>query len=925
MRPFGNPFRVFISLLLGCLGLVALAPVAHAVSPVDDVVVVQAGSWVEVDVLANDGANPSDYVKVAAPVDARVSDGAANMLYVDLYGTTSGGSFSVGYQVHSEDGDAVGPVATLTVHVVPTTARTEFTNSAAAIQWPGLPTAITGARISYATDYIFGHDSASVIDTLTMTGPPPWNVPNLVNGQYHYLYVTPRAGSAELAQGMVLEGTPRATNTAPEAVDDQVSLVTPGVIDFFPQDNDQDADGDLLRVTSVTQPASGSVSCDGYACTYATGPNPVSGAISYTISDGHGGTDSANVHFVKRSVSLVADTFTNLYADEPVTIDVRGNDSGLLPSDEIWFSFEDPEISVVEEEPGQAVVLANTPGVYEGSYSAVTETGEELGTAAISLTVVPRRGLAAIDDVATTDMGLAVRADVGVNDWIAPEDFPLNTTTTRITNAPDSGTATMSFQVLAHDEEAGPVMRNLPVINYTPHAGFLGTDSLTYAIVDAQGDTDTATLEIEVSADGAYPVVREVGVDSALLDLDYSGSSAVDEVQVCYAVGSRSADPGPVPDRENCAHPVNTSALPASVSLVSLTPDLWHSVTVWTHYDDGTAAGVWSPGQSEFFHPGVSPVSSPWAEAGGTSATVSWQNPVQGPLSNASTGTVIGWSSASAPTQPGSGTGWTTVGAGDLSVQLTGLSADTTYHYAIFATVSAKGSWATPVHGAFRTRASNSAPNAVDDSVEVFSNVATQLNVLDNDTDADNDELTIRANSEPAHGELECGQGFCLYEPDADYLGPDSFTYTISDARNGSDTATVGIRVVDQDGVVPPVVPPNPTPPTPPKPAPPTGPILGPVSPPGAPVISLTIDPKVRGKVKVGKRLLVTPGGYAPKSVRVSYQWLRSGKVIGKATKSAYKLTRRDRGKKISVRVTYTLSGAATVVRTIRVKGKVKG
>ena len=130
---------------------------------------------------------------------------------------------------------------------------------------------------------------------------------------------------------------------------------------------------------------------------------------------------------------------------------------------------------------------------------------------------------------------------------------------------------------------------------------------------------------------------------------------------------------------------------------------------------------------------------------------------------------------------------------------------------------------------------------------------------------------------------------------------------------------------MDQDGVVPPVVPPNPTPPTPPKPAPPTGPILGPVSPPGAPVISLTIDPKVRGKVKVGKRLLVTPGGYAPKSVRVSYQWLRSGKVIGKATKSAYKLTRRDRGKKISVRVTYTLSGAATVVRTIRVKGKVKG
>jgi PKD repeat protein len=35
------------------------------------------------------------------------------------------------------------------------------------------------------------------------------------------------------------------------------------------------------------------------------------------------------------------------------------------------------------------------------------------------------------------------------------------------------------------------------------------------------------------------------------------------------------------------------------------------------------------------------------------------------------------------------------------------------------------------------------------------------------------------------------------YEPDADYFGPDSFTYTISDGNGGSDTATVSITVTE--------------------------------------------------------------------------------------------------------------------------------
>ncbi|UYK38685.1 PPC domain-containing protein [Microbacterium terricola] len=62
--------------------------------------------------------------------------------------------------------------------------------------------------------------------------------------------------------------------------------------------------------------------------------------------------------------------------------------------------------------------------------------------------------------------------------------------------------------------------------------------------------------------------------------------------------------------------------------------------------------------------------------------------------------------------------------------------------------------------------------------------------------------------------------------------------------------------------------------------------------------------PTVSGTVKVGKTLTVKPGTWKPAPVALSYQWLRNGKPIAKATTASYKLTTADRGKKISVRVT---------------------
>lgn len=67
--------------------------------------------------------------------------------------------------------------------------------------------------------------------------------------------------------------------------------------------------------------------------------------------------------------------------------------------------------------------------------------------------------------------------------------------------------------------------------------------------------------------------------------------------------------------------------------------------------------------------------------------------------------------------------------------------------------------------------------------------------------------------------------------------------------------------------------------------------------------------PKISGTAKVGKKLKVTKGSWKPAPSKVTYQWKRNGKAIKKATKSSYKLTKSDAGKKITVTVTVTRSG----------------
>jgi hypothetical protein len=72
--------------------------------------------------------------------------------------------------------------------------------------------------------------------------------------------------------------------------------------------------------------------------------------------------------------------------------------------------------------------------------------------------------------------------------------------------------------------------------------------------------------------------------------------------------------------------------------------------------------------------------------------------------------------------------------------------------------------------------------------------------------DVDDDPLTVSLATGPAHGQLNfdpLGAGRFVYTPNAGFSGPDQFTYTVSDGRGGTTTATVHITV---GAALPPVV-----------------------------------------------------------------------------------------------------------------------
>lgn len=804
---------------LPILGMALVVAPAHAaVTATPDSGVVLADGVATFSVLANDtGTDDTDTLTIDSGPDTSgvwifpdIDGAGLAAIDVDPSSAPSNiapGVYDIGYTIHDSSDVVVGS-STLHVAIVPHDARMEAGDGHATVVWPGLPSGITGLHVSHAVGDLSAHNGTEV----TSPGTGNVDVPGLDDDVSYAFYVTPFLNGVDLQNGVELFASPRATNTPPVANDDFVSLTAANPEPLVqPTRNDTDQDGDFLSIISHTATAHGTLSCTAFGCTYVPSDesNLVADSATYTVSDGYSGTATATLHFVPRSGVTAASDSASTFVDESTDAHPLANDTGVINSDTVQLNSVPSSVDASVGQDGRTVHITGvTAGDVPVPYSVVDDQGETVASSSIAVHVGPKRPLVANDDTSQTDLDLAADVKVGQNDYFSANSFPLDTTNTKVLTGPTHGTATLSVSPEVYegpnDALDGQTL-NLPVVHYTPGHNYLGDDTFTYQVKDAQGNVDSATVTVHVGIPQMTFVDAGPGVSQSAVQWGFSSSPAVNQVEMCYAVGSDRATTPDTPTRACGAandHLVSLpSGLPTSFTLPNLTNDRWHTVAVWIHSDDGTANGVWSDPGVSVVRPGVGSVSNVYTDAGGGGKIgLTWTNPAG---NRAATGTTIRYSTTADPTTPTDGAGGTTAASGATSATLTGLTDGTTYHVSVFATNTSASSFGDPVTQLVTVKNTNAPPVANTDPLTLNENTFGSVQPLANDTDANSDPLDLKSYTQPAHGSVSCQREpfvtgdpwVCDYGPNSNYSGPDSFTYVVGDHHFGTATGTVNITV----------------------------------------------------------------------------------------------------------------------------------
>jgi VCBS repeat-containing protein len=257
--------------------------------------------------------------------------------------------------------------------------------------------------------------------------------------------------------------------------------------------NDTDVDGDVLTITGITQPSHGAVTANGAgAWIYTPAANYFgSDSFTYSISDGKGGASSASVTLTIVSVNDAPVAGNNtLTTNEDTSVAVTA--AQLLAND----SDVDGDVLSVTAvtQPGHGAVTANAGGGW-----IYTPAANYNGADSFTYTVSDGKG-----GVTSASVNVTI---------VAVNDAPVTAADTFTTDKNTAITITAA-QLLANDRDVdgdaisvtsvtqpahGVLTQTTTGIwNYTPVAGYAGTDVFTYTVSDGKGGAGTGQASIKV-------------------------------------------------------------------------------------------------------------------------------------------------------------------------------------------------------------------------------------------------------------------------------------------------------------------------------------------------------------------------------------------------------------------------------------------
>ncbi len=811
------------------------APVAAA-----DAVTTDEDTPVIIDVLANDSDIDGDELTVSAVTQGANGAVAINAQTGQVTYTPDAdfnGSDSFTYTVSDGNGGTDTETVTVTVNAVndaPVAVADTVTtdeDTPVSIDVLANDSDIDGDELT-VTAVTQGANGSVAIDV--QTGQVTYTPDAEFNGSDSFTYTVSDGNGGTDTETVTV--TVNAVNDAPVAVADTITTDedTPVSIDVLA--NDSDIDGDELTVSAVTQGANGTVAIDAQTGQVTYTPDAEfngSDSFTYSVSDGNGGTDTETVTVTVNAVNdtpvAAADSATT-DEDTPVSIDVLANDSDI-DGDQLTVSAVTQGANgtvTIDAQSGQVIYTpdADFNGSDSFTYTASDGNGGE-ATETVTVTVNAVNDVpVAVADSATTDEDTPVSIDVLANDIDVDGD---ELTVTAVTQG-SNGT-------VAIDAQTGEVI-------YTPDAEFSGTDSFTYTVSDS-GSSGTGVGTATPNA-VALPVILNDGenfiwdVRQADLSINNGSNDAYDDgqnvrfgiqggTQVQYAGSTvfQSADGRTlegsadtsiaglsfnrrlfISDDQGFARYLetitNTSAVDQTVTITvfgNLGSDGFTSVQTTSSGDasfdandrfvisDDSADGNGGSDPTMLHHfEGADGAVS--ASDAGITGLDNYNFTFTLDLAAGESRSILHFAAQSGNFAEAQAKA-TAFDALDSSL-LTGLSNAELSQIANF-DVGATDTETVTV----TVNPVNDAPVAVADSATTDEDTPVSIDVLANDSDIDNDELTVTAVTQGANGSvaIDAQSGQVTYTPNANFNGADSFTYTVSDGNGGTATESVSATV----------------------------------------------------------------------------------------------------------------------------------
>ncbi|TLM80502.1 MAG: tandem-95 repeat protein, partial [Actinobacteria bacterium] len=649
------------------------------------------------------------------------------------------------------------------------------------------------ATLTVAAPGVLANDTDPNADPLTasiITTPTHGTVTLNADGSFVYVpapdYFGPDSFTYRAYDGGIYSDPATVTitianvNDSPVAADDATTTPedTAVAIDpLFLLANDTDIDGDTLSVDSFTQPTTGTIALVAGKLVY-TPPANYNGAVTftYTVSDGHGGTDTATVTITVTAVNdapVASDDTTTTPEDTPLAIEpafLMSNDTDVDGDTLTIVSFTQPLHGVVVEIGGRYVY---TPAPdYNGPDSFTYTVSDGQGgtdTATVFLTVTAENDppVAVADSYpATEDTTLTVAAPGVLGNDSDPDGDPLSS-------------------VLVTDVAHGTLTLNANGgFTYVPDGDYNGPDSFSYYATDGLDVSQVVTVTIDVAAVNDAPVASD--------DTTTTPEDTPIAIDPAFLLANDTDAEGDTLTVDSFTQPTTGTISLVAGKLVFTPPANYNGTVTFTY--------TVSDGHGGF-------------DTATVTVTVTAVNDAPVAVANAYTLNEDTTLTVAAPGVLGNDTDpdgdpltaslVSTVSHGTLTLNANG---GFTYRPAVdyfggdsFTYRAYDGTaYSNIVTVTLTVAPVNDAPRAVDDtaSVSELSSVTIDpARLLLNDSDVDGDPLTFVSYTQPAHGTLVMVGGRLVYTPAVGFNGTDSFTYTISDGRGGTASATVVIAV----------------------------------------------------------------------------------------------------------------------------------